>query len=156
MSADEYMRHGVPEKLAKKMAALLLTRGGLDIADLANRHRNDVMETARMYSAISDRLGIVWMNRCVESLEVEGRWQALARSNLRDDFYRIRRDFATVLLNGRSRKTPEAAFEAWLRKNAASVRMFDSILAEMRLRSDIDFATLTVAAQELRKLTDGL
>jgi NAD-specific glutamate dehydrogenase len=34
--------------------------------------------------------------------------------------------------------------------------MFDSILAEMRLRSDIDFATLSVAAQELRKLTDSL
>ncbi len=110
-SAAEYMRHGVPEKLAKKMAALLLTRGGLDIADLANRHRKDVMETARMYSDMSDRLGIVWMNRCVESLEVEGRWQALARSNLRDDFYRIRRDFATVLLSGRSRKTPEDSFQ---------------------------------------------
>jgi glutamate dehydrogenase len=155
-SAEDYMRHGVPEKLAKKMATLLLTRGGLDIADLANRHRKDVMETARMYSALSDRLGIVWLNRCVERLEVEGRWQALARSNLRDDFYRIRRDFATILLSGRSRKTPEEAFENWLRKNSVPARMFDSILAEMRLRSDIDFATLTVAAQELRKLTDSL
>jgi glutamate dehydrogenase len=155
-SADEYMRHGVPDKLAKKMASLLLTRGGLDISDLANRHRKDVMETARMYAGMSDRLGIVWMNRCVEGLEVEGRWQALARSNLRDDFYRIRRDFATVLLAGRSRKTPEDIFDTWLRKNAASVRMFDSILAEMQLRADVDFATLTVAAQELRKLTDSL
>ena len=155
-SAREYMRHGVPDKLARKMASLLLTRGGLDIADLSNRHRKDVIETARMYSNMSDRLGIVWMNRCVESLEVEGRWQALARSNLRDDFYRIRRDFATVLLSGRSRKTPEEIFDAWIQKNSAPVRMFDSILAEMRLRPDIDFATLSVAAQELRKLTDSL
>ncbi len=156
LAADEYMQHGVPDKLAKKMAALLLTRGGLDIADLANRYRKDVTETARMYAGMSDRLGIVWMNRCVEALQAEGRWQALARSNLRDDFYRIRRDFATVLLSGRSRKTPEEAFETWLQKNAASIRLFDSILGEMRLRSDIDFATLTVAAQELRKLTDSL
>jgi len=155
-SMQEYTNHGVPDKLAKKMASLLLTRGGLDIADLANRHRKDVMATARMYSSISDRLGIVWMNRCVESLEVEGRWQALARSNLRDDFYRIRRDFATGLLSGRSRKTPEEAFDAWLENNVMSTRQFDSILAEMRLRHDIDFATLSVASQELRKLTDSL
>lgn len=155
-SAQEYTRHGVPEKLAKKMASLLLTRGGLDIADLANRHRKDLVETARMYANLSDRLGIVWMNRCVEGLQVEGRWQALARSNLRDDFYRIRRDFATVLLGGRSRKTPEEVFDAWIQKNSGPLRMFDSILAEMRLRSDIDFATLSVAAQELRKLTDSL
>ena len=109
-----------------------------------------------MYAEMSDRLGIVWMNRCVESLEVDGRWQALARSNLRDDFYRIRRDFTVDLLSRRSRKSPEEIFRAWLTRNAAPVRMFDSILSEMQLRQDIDFAALSVAAQELRKLTDSL
>jgi len=154
--AREYMTHGVPEKLAKKMSSLLLTRGGLDISDLANRFRKDVLATARMYAAMSDRLAIVWMNRCVESLEVEGRWQALARSNLRDDFYRIRRDFAVTLLAGRSRKKPEEVFQAWLQKNSSAIRKFDSILSEMQLKQDVDFATLSVAAQELRKLTDSL
>jgi glutamate dehydrogenase len=155
-AAEDYMRDGVPEKLARKMASLLLTRGGLDICDLANRHRKDLVATGKMYADMSDRLGIVWMNRGVESLEVDGRWQALARSNLRDDFYRIRRDFAVDLLSGRSRKSPEELFNAWLNRHSASVRMFDSILAEMQLRPDIDFATLSVAAQELRKLTDSL
>jgi glutamate dehydrogenase len=138
------------------MSSLLLTRGGLDISDLANRYKKDVMATGRMYAEMSDRLGIVWMNRGVESLEVEGRWQALARSNLRDDFYRIRRDFAVTLLSGRSRKTPEEIFHAWINANSTAVRKFDSILSEMQLRQDIDFATLSVAAQELRKLTDSL
>ncbi|MGI9203874.1 MAG: NAD-glutamate dehydrogenase [Woeseiaceae bacterium] len=155
-SAQDYMQHGVPDKLAKKMASLLLTRGGLDISDLASRHRKDLLATARMYAGMSDRLGIVWMNRGVERLEVEGRWQALARSNLRDDFYRIRRDFVTNLLDSRSRKTPEEVFSAWLSRNATFVRLFDSILAEMQLKSEVDFATLSVAAQELRKLTDSL
>ena len=155
-AANEYVRHGVPDKLARHMASLLLTRGGLDISDLANRFRKDILETGRMYAEMSDRLGIVWMNRNVENLEVEGRWQALARSNLRDDFYRIRRDFAVVLLGSRSRKSPEEIFHTWLAKNAVTVRKFDSILSEMQLRQDIDFATLSVAAQELRKLTDSL
>jgi len=154
-SASEYMRHGVPEKLAKKMAALLLTRGGLDIADLANLQRKDVGETARLYSDMSDRLGIIWMNRSVEALEVNGRWQALARSNLRDDFYRIRREFATSLLKSRSRKAPVEALDAWINKNSVAIRKYDSILSEMRLRPEVDFATLSVAAQELRKLTDS-
>jgi glutamate dehydrogenase len=154
-STAEYLGHGVPEKLAKKMAALLLTRGGLDIADLANLHRKDVGDTARLYSDMSDRLGIVWMSRSVEGLEVEGRWQALARSNLRDDFYRIRREFVTALLGRRSRKTPVEVFEAWISKNSAAIRKYDAILAEMRLRHEVDFATMSVAAQELRKLTDN-
>ena len=154
-AAAEYTQDGVPEKLARQMAALLLTRGGLDIADLAKLHKKDVTATAHMYAVLSDRLGIIWMNRCVEELEVEGRWQAMARSNLRDEFYRIRRDIVIELLSNRSRAKPIAVFERWLKDNATDVGKFDSILDEMRLRNDIDFATLSVAAQELRKLSDN-
>jgi glutamate dehydrogenase len=46
---------GVPEGLALKMAGLLLTRGGLDIADLAIKYKKDVIETAKMYSLVSER-----------------------------------------------------------------------------------------------------
>jgi glutamate dehydrogenase len=148
----ENVRMGVPEKLARKMAALLLTRGGLDIADLARSNNKDVVETARMYSLLSDRLGLVWLHRSVEGLAVEGRWQALARSNLRDEFYRIRRDLSTILLRTRSKDDPETLFEKWTTSNAVGVRKLDSILGEMKLRQEIDFATLSVAAQELRKL----
>jgi glutamate dehydrogenase len=149
---EENVRLGVPEKLARKMAALLLTRGGLDIADLARIFNRDVVDTARMYSVLSDRLGLVWLHRSVENLAVEGRWQALARSNLRDEFYRIRRDLSANLLRTRSKAAPETLFENWTAKNAAGVRKLDTILAEMKLRQEIDFATLSVAAQELRKL----
>ncbi|HWM29251.1 MAG TPA: hypothetical protein VNQ14_12390, partial [Woeseiaceae bacterium] len=130
----------------------LLTRGGLDIADLARTFNRDVVETARMYSVLSDRLGLVWLHRSVENLAVEGRWQALARSNLRDEFYRIRRDLSSTLLRTRAKAVPEALFEAWTAKNANGLRKLDAIQAEMKLRQEIDFATLSVAAQELRKL----
>jgi glutamate dehydrogenase len=148
----ENVRLGVPDKLARKMAALLLTRGGLDISDLARIHNKDVVKTARMYSQLSDRLGLVWLHRSVESLAVEGRWQALARSNLRDEFYRIRRDLSASLLRAHGKSGPEELFEEWAARNAAGVRKLDSILEEMKLRQEIDFATLSVAAQELRKL----
>ena len=152
---EAYVRNGVPEKLAKKMAALLLTRGALDIADLAILYNKDDVKTARMYAELSDRLGIIWMNRCVEDLEVEGRWQAIARSNLRDEFYRIRRDIVIDVLSARSRGTPEERFTRWTERNSQLIRKFDAILAAMRLKNDIDFATLSVAAQELRKLSDA-
>jgi glutamate dehydrogenase len=137
------------------MAGLLLTRGGLDIADLANIHGKDVMETAKMYSVISDRLGFIWLNRCVEDLAVSGRWQAIARSNLRDEFYRVRRELSAALLQQKSTNKPVEVFESWLEENAAAVRKLDIIIAEMKLRPEIDFATLSVAAQELRRLTDS-
>lgn len=151
-TAAELSSMGVPDKLAKKMAALLLTRGGLDIADLATEMNADVMATASMYARLSEHLGIVWLHRRVENLAVEGRWQAMARSNLRDEFYRCRRDLAARILQNVGDKTPAEEYESWLAANANGVKKFESILAEMKLRAEVDFATLSVAAQELRKL----
>jgi glutamate dehydrogenase len=152
---SDYLSMGVPEKLARQMAGLLLTRGGLDIADLAVNFKQDAVETAQMYAVMSDELGLVWLNRAVEVLHVSGRWQAIARSNLRDEFYRIRRDLVTSLYQTRSRKSPLALYESWGARNDVAIAKFKSVLDEMKLRSETDFAILSVAAQQLRKLVDG-
>jgi NAD-specific glutamate dehydrogenase len=59
------------------------------------------------------------------------------------------------LLKRRSKLKPIDLFEAWQEENAAAVRKLDAVIAEMRLRPEIDFATLSVAAQELRRLAGG-
>ena len=148
----DLLRMGVPDKLAKKMAGLLLTRGGLDIADLAVLNKRDALATARMYALLSQRLGIVWLHRSTENLEVDGRWQAMARGNLRDEFYAVRRELAARLLKPRSRVEPTRLFEKWVNDNDDAIGKYDAVLKEMQLREDIDFATLSVASQELRRL----
>ena len=151
-AAGELAAMQVPDSLARKMAGLLLTRGALDIADLSVDFSTDVMDTARMYARLSERLGIVWLHRKVEALTVEGRWQAMARGNLRDEFYRARRDLAIRILAACEDRMPLDDYEDWIEENAQAVHKFDSILAEMKLREEVDFATLSVAAQELRRL----
>ncbi len=151
----DYVATGVPEKLARQMAGLLLTRGGLDIADLAVRFKRDTVETAQMYAFMSDHLDIIWINRAVEGLHVSGRWQAIARSNLRDEFYRMRRELMISLYQGRSGKPPMALYESWRARNEDSVSKFRASLDDMKLRGDADFAMLSVAAQQFRKLVNG-
>ena len=68
---------------------------------------------------------------------------------------RLRRDLSASLLKRRSKLKPIDIFEAWLEENGAAVRQLDTVIAEMRLRPEIDFATLSVAAQELRRLAGG-
>jgi len=144
---------GVPPKLANRMSLLLVTRAALDIADLAAERRRDVLETARLYSAFNDGLGMHWLHNCAEDLKVSGRWQAMARSNLRDEFYRIRRDVAFRLLTRRGTQDPGKVATKWLDKREQDVNRFMNMIEEMKLRGNIDFATLSVAAQELRDLT---
>ena len=134
------------------MSLLLLTRAALDIADLAVRHKRDAIDTARLYSAFNDNLGIYWLHVCAEDLKVSGRWQAIARSNLREDIYRIRRELAAQLLGKRGKQDMKAAAERWLDQRSDKVDRYKAMVEEMRLRGAIDFATLSVAAQELRDL----
>lgn len=151
-AAANYVAMGAPENLADRMSALLLTRAALDIADLAAVHKRDVLDTARLYSAFNQELGFYWLHVSAEDLAVHGRWQAVARSNLRDDFYHIRRDLAAQLLHKRSKQDISAVVDKWLQDRSAKVERFKNMVEEMKLRNDVDFATLTVAAQEMRDL----
>ena len=147
-----YTKMGVPAKLADRMAALLLTRAALDIVDLAVEYKRDVMESARVYSLFNDRLGIFALHAGAEDVRVRGRWQAMARSNLRDEFFRIRRDMAADILEKRSKKNIERLVDEWLQQRSAQVERFVAMLDEMKLRGAFDIATLSVAAKELREL----
>ena len=149
---SDYIKMGVPKNLANRMSALLLTRPALDMADLSVIHNRNVLDTAKLYSALNEQLGLYWFHVCAEDLEVQGRWQAIARSNLRDDFYRIRRELAEQILTRRDQRI-EAAVDTWLGERASAVDHFKNIVADMKRRGEIDFATLSVAARELRALT---
>ena len=151
-AAKKYIAMGVPEKLAGRMSELLLTRPALDMADLAAERKRDVLDAARLYSTFNDALGLYWLHNQAEDLSVDGRWQAIARSNLRDEFFRLRRNLAFQLLKPRSKKAASDVAATWLKKNARGVEQFKQTIDEMKLRNNVDFATLTVAAQELRDL----
>lgn len=136
------------------MAAIYLTLSLLDITDLANICKKDVVETAKLYAELSEKLDIPWIYRNIEALKVDGRWQAMARSNLREEIYRERRELTAILLQRRGAAIPKDAADQWLEKNAAAVQHFKATLEEMKQRhEEVDFAVLSVAQQELRRLS---
>jgi NAD-specific glutamate dehydrogenase len=67
----------------------------------------------------------------------------------------VRRELSITLLKRKTRKKPVEVFNAWVEENQVAVRKLDAIIAEMKLRPEVDFATLSVAAQELRRLTNS-
>jgi glutamate dehydrogenase len=152
IAAAEYIDMGVSEPLANRMSALLLTRVALDIADLSFISKRDVLDAANLYAALNHHLGLFWLHSGAEDLAVQGRWQAVARSNLREEFYRLRRDLAQRLLVKRGKQPLSASLDKWLSEHDEAIARFRGMVDEMKLRGDLDFATLSVAAQELRDL----
>jgi len=151
-AARNYMELGVAEKLSNRMSALLLTRPALDMADLAATYKPDVIEFAKLYAVTNEKLGIYWLHVAAEDLKVQGRWQSIARGKLRDDFFRMRRELAEQIMRKRRKRDVPAAVDKWLDDRSVQVERFTNMIDEMKLRSEIDFATLSVAAREFRDL----
>jgi glutamate dehydrogenase len=151
-AAEMYIDMGVPDKLAQQMSALLLTRPALDMSDLAASYKPDALDLARLYAATNEKLGIYWLHVAAEDLTYDDRWQAIARSQLRDEFFKMRRELAEQILRRRGKLTIKEAVDKWLAARADKVERFMAMIEEMKLRPDIDFATLSVAAQQLRDL----
>ncbi len=142
----------MPEKLAHRMSHLLLTRPALDMSDLAASYKPDALDLARLYSATNEKLGIYWLHVAAEDLQYEDRWQAIARGKLRDEFFKMRRELAEQILRRRGKNAIPEAVDKWLAARSDRVDRFVNLIEEMKLRPEIDFATLSVAAQEFRDL----
>ncbi|MDH3532107.1 MAG: NAD-glutamate dehydrogenase [Gammaproteobacteria bacterium] len=151
-AAAQYIDLGVSEQLANRMSALLLTRPALDMADLAYIYKHDVLDTAKLYAAFNQHLGLFWLHSGAEDLKVQGRWQAMARGNLREEFYRLRRELAERFMAKRGKAQLPNGVDKWLDEHNEGVTRFHGMVHEMKLRGELDFATLSVAAQELRHL----
>jgi glutamate dehydrogenase len=90
-------------------------------------------------------------------LGVEGHWQAVARTTLRDNVYNLQRTLCLQVV-AESRKaakaTPAEALETWIARHRAGVDYLRQIVSDMRALPAMDFATLSVALQAVRRMTE--
>ncbi len=146
MSAD-----GVPQALAEQLATTMVLGSAPDIIELAEQAGVTLAEAAGVYFQIGDRLRILWLLSSIIGFSVGGKWQALARSNLREDTYRLHRQLAARVL-GQPGDTPEARIDNWIRTHGDAVRFGLQRLQELQTAGTHDFMTLAVGVREIRKL----
>jgi glutamate dehydrogenase len=110
---------------------------------------------AAVYFAIGDRLGLDWLRDRVLELPRADRWQALARSALRDDLYELHRDLTREVLQrctGQSAESARTGVELWLADNGDAVARARSVLRDVRASETFDTTTLPVVVRELKNL----
>ncbi len=151
-ATQEYVQHSVPEALARRMASLPYSLATLDIVEVARQGGRDPADAARAYFELGRALKLDWLKQEIEKLAVEGRWQALGRGTLRGSVHDLQRQVLQRCLGERSRDDAEAAVSAWLKAHRPVVVKTLHTLTEMQASKRVDFATLSVALEELRRL----
>jgi glutamate dehydrogenase len=151
----EHIEAGVPAGLATRIASLGANNAALDIVEIATRHEVGVAEAARVYFEIGARVGLDWLRDQIEQLSVEGPWQAIARTGLRDAAMRIHRRLAERILSRTEQGAAHARVTAWVAAGGDDLARWQRTLAQMRSSAAVDFASLSVGVESVRKLADS-
>jgi glutamate dehydrogenase len=152
-SYDALRGHGVPDPIARKVAAADYLYAGLDVVDAARELKQPVRLVADAWFRLGTALSLSWLRSQIERLAVDGHWQAIARGSLRDNLYAHQRRIAAAVLKGGKHKDAGAAIEKWLAARAQKRAHLERMVGDMKALGALDFATASVAMQEISKLS---
>ena len=151
-----YREIGIPDEVAERMAGLHAMHSTLDIVEVAQAVDTSSERVAKTYFILGEKLGLHWLRDQVERLGVSGRWQAMARNSMRENLYYLQgRLSRQALEEAGPRRSPENAMKAWSEARGKRLRHVEEILNEMRSIGGMDFPTLSVSIQEVRRLSQS-
>ena len=151
---DTYLKAHAPAGLAARIATLEAANSTFDIVKLARGSRSTVLDAARIHFTLGSRIGLDWLVAQIEQLSVDGNWQAVARTGLRDAAQRIHRQLSAQVLAMKARGTAESRVSRWISERSAALDTWQRILADLRASGAGDFATLSVGIDAVRRLGD--
>ena len=140
----------VPEALAKRLAATRVLGAAMDITELALEANVTLAAASAVYFATAERFRLLWLYAAINNLQVQGKWHALARQNLRDDLFHLHQLLAARILKYPGDATQR--IEAWVAKHAEQITFAERRIADLATAGSVDFERLVVAVRELRKL----
>ena len=153
-SVERLKDNRVPESIGLRIAGLTPMHAALDIVETSQSADVDVLYAARTYFALGERLNLDWIRDQIESLAIEGHWQAVARGTLRDNLYNLQRSLASKVLARGNSKDPIHAIDGWLAKRQEQFDFIRRTVTDMRTSVAADFPTLSVALQAVRRMAE--
>ena len=143
---------GVPEALARRIAALPYLVPGLDIAELATGHGVEATTVGRLYFRLGSHLGLDWLRDRIAELPAEAFWERMARNALRDDTARLHRMVTQAALEtAAGAGDADAILARWAETHAGPVERLRGRMEELAGTTG-DLPRLTVAADAVRRL----
>ena len=143
----------VPAPLAASVASMAPLLSALDAVEIALSTGRSVDAVAAVHFQLGARHQLHWLRDRIVALPRDDRWQALARSALRDDLNAIHRALTFQVLQASSPGLRvDVAIDAWVKHNPAAVRRSQRMLADIEASRTFDLTTLPVALREVRNL----
>src|SRR5690606_27280738 len=96
-------------------------RSAPDIVEIAAQRRMTIDAAAAGYFSLGSALSIDWIREQIESLGVDGHWQAVARGTLRDNIYSLQRQLCVQALEEAKPRSSTQAVQAWIERRRDTI-----------------------------------
>ncbi|MEO1581405.1 MAG: NAD-glutamate dehydrogenase [Pseudomonadota bacterium] len=148
----QHLRMGVAERLSRRISALGFITDALEIVRIATDTGCNTKDMANTYFMLGERLPFDWIRSAIDKLKVDGIWQARARSSLRDRIVGAQRELAGQVFSVSGCGSAESGIDALRKVRPGRFERTEELLEQMRESESTDFASLTVAVNEIATL----
>jgi glutamate dehydrogenase len=150
--ATRLVAEGVPEELARRHAFQDELVHGPDIISVSRATGRGVLEVARGFFLLGERLEIDWLEQRLQEQPAKTRWQRWAVRSMEDELYTIRREIVEGVLEQAGGRPIEEAIDAFLEDRAGPFGRLQRFLRSLAMEGVTDLSQLTVALRQLRAL----
>jgi glutamate dehydrogenase len=151
-SAQRLVGDGVPEAIARRHAFQEELVHGPDIITVSRATGRPVLEVARGFFLLGDRLDIDWLEQRLVEQPAKTRWQRWAIRSMEDDLFTIRRQLIETILEHAGGRPIDEAVEAFLEDRSAPYGRLQRFMRSLAMEGVTDLSQLTVALRQLRTL----
>ncbi|MBO0767442.1 MAG: NAD-glutamate dehydrogenase [Solirubrobacterales bacterium] len=141
----------VPGGLARQVASMDSMLAALDTVEVSQATGANLAVVLELGRRAGAQLSLSWLARRITELPRADRWQALARSALRDDLATMHRSLTLALLSGGSGGA-DTLIAAWRERHEVALQRYLAVISDIRESGTYDMTTLPVALRELRNL----
>jgi glutamate dehydrogenase len=152
--AERLAAEGVPPDLARRHAFQSELVHGPDIIAVAHGTGRSVLEVARGFFLLGEKLQIDWLEQRLENLPADTRWQRWAQQSMEDDLFNLRRQVVERVLERAGGHPIDEAVESYLLDHAEEYGRLEKFIRVLAMEGVSDLAQLTVGLRQIRALLD--
>lgn len=150
---DNHITQGVPKALAVRIAKMEAMRSALDIIEIAEESGRDLEQVARLYFEMGSRLRLGWIRQLARIIPVETYWQRQAVTTLKNELYAAQHRITSYTLKCFAKKPANDCLIQWEKQHREALSRYQRFTNELELLTNPDFATLTIALKQVRRIT---
>ena len=151
---DSLVAQQVPVDVARYLAQLSTVFSVMDIAQVADAEKTDLLLAGEIYFKLGDKLDLHWFLEQITQQPVTNHWQALARASYREELDWQQRALSQVVVRTcHNACAAEEVVANWLKSNELVLSRWSMMLAEFKTTKSHEFAKFSVALRELMLLS---